>query len=125
MINEPLTDSVYERASLARDMLYMTENAKDMQVSEAMLFLDAIYDGKKCFLESDIVSYAEEVEIEQAIADVDIPNDEINEEIESIITTDKPILTIDEVLGISDNVVEPNSGISIDEVVDALNDDED
>ena len=121
MLNNIIADRIYDRASNARDMLYISENVKDTQVSEALLRLDARDSSNGYFIESDVIPMDEESDIVEAIDQVEISKEEIDDEIENIIDTDKPIITIDEVMGIADNVIEPNAGLTVDEVMNSLN----
>ena len=89
-----------ERASLVRDMEFIRQNVKDAQIQETMLICEACGGGGKLYTETDLVSREEEKEICNAITR--IPGDDTSsEEINRILTSNKPELSLDEVMGIS------------------------
>ena len=125
MLSEMMTDVARSRAAFARDMLYMTESAKDAQISEAMLVMDTV-GITDAYMESDIMGSEEVKEISAALDKVSKEDCEKDKEteIDCIVNSDKPLLSIDEVMGLADSVGEDNSELTSEEI-DAILSEED
>ena len=125
MLSEAISDVARSRAAFARDLAYMTESAKDAQVSEAMLVMDTV-GCTDAYLESDIMGSEEVAEISAALDKVSKEDCEKDKEaeVDRIVNSDKPLLSIDEVMGLADSVGDDNSELT-DEEIDAILSEED
>ena len=125
MLSEMMTDVARSRAAFARDILYMTESAKDAHVSEAMLVMDTV-GLTDTYMESDIMGSDEVDEISKALDKVSKEDCEKDKEaeVDRIVNSDKPLLSIDEVMGLADSVDADDSDLT-DEEIDAILSEED
>lgn len=126
MLSEAISDVARSRAAFARDMLYMTESAKDAQISEAMLVMDSV-GITDTYLESDIMGSDEVAEISAALDKVSKEDCEKDKEaeIDRIVSSEKPLLSIDEVMGLADSVDTTNTELTDTEIDELLADDYD
>lgn len=100
MFTDAMTNIARERASFLRDAEYIKENVNDSELQESILIYENGGDNGIC-LESDITSPEEKKELKEAIEQ--IPNDttDTQKEIDRIVLSDKDSLTLDEVMGIT------------------------
>ena len=126
MLSEAISDVARSRAAFARDMLYMTESAKDAQISEAMLVMDSV-GITDTYLESDIMGSDEVKEISAALDKVSKEDCEKDKEaeVDRIVSSEKPLLSIDEVMGLADSVDTTNPELTDAEIDELLADDYD
>ena len=124
MLSEAISDVARSRAAFARDMLYMTESAKDAQISEAMLVMDSV-GITDTYMESDIMGSDEVKEISAALDKVSKEDCEKDKEaeIDRIVSSEKPLLSIDEVMGLADSVDTTNPELTDAEIDELLADD--
>ena len=125
MLSEAISDVARSRAAFARDLAYMTESAKDAQVSEAMLVMDSV-GLTDTYMESDIMGSEEVKEISAALDKVSKEDCEKDKEaeIDRIVNSDKSLLSIDEVMGLADSVSNDDSELT-EEEIDAILSEED
>lgn len=126
MLSEAISDVARSRAAFARDILYMTESAKDAHVSEAMLVMDTV-GLTDTYMESDIMGSDEVKEISAALDKVSKEDCEADKEaeVDRIVNSDKTLLSIDEVMGLADSVDNTNTELTDAEIDELLADDYD
>ena len=126
MFSEAISEVARSRAAFARDILYMTESAKDAHVSEAMLVMDTV-GLTDTYMESAIMGSDEVEEISDALDKVSKEDCEKDKEaeVDRIVNSDKPLLSIDEVMGLADSVDTTNTELTDAEIDELLADDYD
>ena len=100
MFTDAMTSIARERAAFLRDAEYMKESVEDARMQESILIYENGGENGLC-LESDITSPEEKKEIKEAIEQIPIDTTDAEEEINRIVTSDKDSLTLDEVMGIT------------------------
>lgn len=98
----------YERAKFARDILYLQSMAEDAVIQESMTALDRYGKGIVGIFES---SEEEDPEIEAAVKEIPADNTNEEEEIRRILTSDRD-MTIDDVMGITDDIANDSDDIA-------------
>ena len=100
MFTDALKSMAYERASFARDAEYIIESTKDAALQESILLYENAGESGLCF-ESDIISPEFKEEIKEAIEQIPDDHSDADDEIERIVSSDKEKLSLDEVMGIT------------------------
>lgn len=97
----------YERASMARDLEYLRSMAEDHALQEAVRELEIHESGSNS--EDSFIPKEDDPEIDEAIKQIPV-NDGFEEtEIRRILTSNHD-MDIDDIIGISDDVLEGNLG---------------
>lgn len=94
MLTNTINEILKERASLARDLEYLRENATEDRIDERMLQLESIY----CE-DTDTISKDEFVEIDEHLPTTD---DDKEEEIQRIMESTNEYISFDEMIGLDD-----------------------
>lgn len=101
MMSNAMNSIAYERAALMREVELISENVKDSQLQEAFLVYENCDSHNRLYSESDIVSDEETEAIVDAIER--IPDDDTTEEeISRIVNSTSDQVSLDTMLGISD-----------------------
>lgn len=124
MFSGTLANVALERASMLRDMEYITEETRDAKLQEAILLYDTCDKDHKLVTEDNIISPEEREEIKRAIAQ--IPNDSNSaEEISRIMSTEAPGVGINDIMGIQSEVTDDEVYSTMKKELNTIGEDED
>ena len=104
-----------ERAEMMRDIEYMRESTADSVMQETILMYESAQDG--LYLESDIIPADERKERRETIERIPDDDKESKDEIERIITSQKEVMNLDEVMGLDSDPIEDAEKL-LDDVAD-------
>ena len=115
MIEQLMTEVARERAAFLRDAAYIQENVKDSDIKEAVFQYECAESG--LFLESEQVTAEMKKNIEEALNKVKVDKDEVDAEIDRIVTSEKDDLSLDDVMGVDSNMTQDAERL-LDDVAD-------
>lgn len=94
-----------DRASMMRDIEYIRNNIMDAPIQESFLIYEACGDGGLC-TEEDLISPEEDKDIAATIEQIPVNPEDEEEEINRILDSENKSISLDEIMGIHDDVTE-------------------
>lgn len=115
MFDAAIQSIARDRASMMRDMEYIRNNIEDAPIQESFLMYEACGDSG-LFTEEDLISPEEDKDLTETIEQMPVDSKEADEEVERILASENKSISIDEIMGIHDDVAEESFQEFVEEI---------